>query len=176
MAMKLEIDKEYILKRIIAFVIMIMIIAGTGPVPASDTYTLTVQATVVGTCRFSAPTASTLTLPDITFDAAGNSAASSGSTNITYWCTKGTAPALQEQSTGTDFTGGTQNFARNLTNVDSIPYTLKLTDQGRLLTDTPATLTTITVTADVAAGAANGVEAAAAGTVYSDVVLIDINP
>jgi len=169
-------DKEDIMKKALILAMMLMIIAAAGSAFAADTYTLTVQATVFGTCRFSVPNSSTLVLPNITFDATGNSTASNGSTVITYWCTKGTAPALTEQSTLTDFTAAPQAFVRNLTNVDSFPYTLTLTNGGRNLNDPPAILSNITIDAVVAAGAANAVDAAAGGTLYQDTVLIDVNP
>ncbi len=166
--------QEAMMKRLLTFMVITVMLVLAGTALAADTYTLTVQATVVGTCRFSAPNASTLVLPNITFDATGNSTASTGNTTISYWCTKGTGPTLTEQSSGTDFTNGSQAFARALINgPDSIPYTITLTDNGRALTDLPTTPTNIDIQADVAAGAANTVTA---DVTYQDTVLIDITP
>jgi hypothetical protein len=168
-------NKEEFMKKVLTFMIMTLLIMAAGTALANDTYQLTVQATVVGTCRFTAPTSSTLTLPNITFDLAGNSTPSTGNTTISYWCTKGTAPTLTEQSTSTNFTGGsTGALPRTLVNgPDSINYTITLTDTGRALTDLPTTSTDINIQADVAAGAANNVTA---DVTYQDVVFIDVTP
>ena len=97
-------------KKLIAAAAMLI----CGVVQAADNHTITVNATVAGTCKFTSA-ASTVNL---TIDpTAATNVSQAGS--VQYRCTKGTSPVfdLASGSTGSDSGGNLVNGA------ESIPYT-----------------------------------------------------
>lgn len=86
------------MKKVLAITVAAAIVAMAGAAFASGTATVTVNATVVGTCQVNSAPTLTLTLdPTSALDA-------SASGNISLWCTKNTAFTVQDPngtSTGT---------------------------------------------------------------------------
>jgi hypothetical protein len=132
---------------------------------ASDTNTLTIDANVVGTCKFIDSTSS-LDLSDLPFDANGISTGTSGDVDVDFWCTKGTGYTISDSSANSNTLKGLT------TTTESIAYTRTLsgdTTGGGL-----GATTTLTVNVDVAiaAGAYDTVSAQA----YQDVVTLSFTP
>ena len=93
----------------------------SGAAAAGDNHSVTVNATVNGTCKFNAASSTV----NLTLDPTASSTATQGA-SVLYRCTKGTAPsfALASGSTGST-TGG------NLVNgAESIAYTFSSTSGG----------------------------------------------
>ena len=106
-------------KNLITATIAALLLAGNAM--AADSHTITVNATVTGTCKFNAPTSTV----NLTIDPTASTTLTQGA-NVLYRCTKGTAPAfaLSSGSTGSA-TGG------NLVNGgESIPYTFTSVSGG----------------------------------------------
>ncbi|HEU0265143.1 MAG TPA: spore coat protein U domain-containing protein, partial [Geobacterales bacterium] len=91
---------------------------------AADTNTLTVQATVLGTCKFSTGN-STLNFGNM--DPSSGSA-TSASTTTQFWCTKGVGGETVTADTGLHFAGTNRNLLGP--NNDVIPYSLTLNKDG----------------------------------------------
>lgn len=105
-------------KKMIA-ALMVMLVSGAAA--AGDNHTVTVNATVSGTCKFNAGTSTV----NVTLDPTASSTVTQNA-SILYRCTKGTAPtfALASGSTSSA-TGG------NLVNgAESIAYTFSSTSGG----------------------------------------------
>lgn len=162
------------MKKLIAVAMAIAIIAMAGvAMAANDTANVTVTASVVGTCKFTS--GGTLAIGELPFNADGTSAgktyAQVEDLVITYWCTKGAVYGLSDPAGS--FKNASVERSRSLTlGTDTIAYTLKITDQGRALTEPRATLTNITLDAMVAAAAYNDYTA---GT-YTDSVTLTLTP
>ncbi len=157
-------------KSFIALAAVILVIAMVGAVMAAGTNTLTVQANVLGTCKF----VSTTSLIDFgsidptTISGTVNAPQSS----TTFWCTKGTlasSPTLSVDN-GVNWTG-TSRAMKNSGNTDVIPYILTLTKDA-LTNQGPSVPRTLTINASALA---TDIQSASTGS-YSDTVTIDINP
>ena len=99
--------------------LMVMLVSGTAA--AGDNHTVTVNATVNGTCKFNAATSTV----NLTLDPTASSTVTQNA-SILYRCTKGTAPAFAFSSNSTSSgTGG------NLKNgAETIAYTFTNTPGG----------------------------------------------
>jgi spore coat protein U-like protein len=130
---------------------------------AADSHTITVNATVVATCKFNAP-ASTLNL---TLDPTASSTVSQ-TASVLYRCTKGTAPVFALASGSTSSAGG-----GNLVNgAESIAYTFSSTSGGAGTGVGTGNDKTLSVTVSVnQANAANVTPA-----VYTDTIAITLTP
>jgi len=108
-------------KSMVVFIALAVFAAG-GAAWAADTNTLTVSASVVGTCKFSSATSA------LTFGALDPSVGGDVNRSATtqFWCTRGvtTAPFTNDQ--GLHFAAG-KNQMRDAVSTDVIPYTLTLT-------------------------------------------------
>ena len=105
-------------KKLIAALVAMLV---SGAAAAGDNHTVTVNATVNGTCKFNAGTSTV----NVTLDPTASSTVTQ-TASILYRCTKGTAPtfALASGSTSSA-TGG------NLVNgAESIAYTFSSTSGG----------------------------------------------
>jgi spore coat protein U-like protein len=105
-------------KKLIAILVAMLV---SGAAAAGDNHTVTVNATVSGTCKFNAGTSTV----NVTLDPTASSTVTQNA-SILYRCTKGTAPtfALASGSTSSA-TGG------NLVNgAESIAYTFSSTSGG----------------------------------------------
>lgn len=156
--------------RFVIAALMHILVAGTAM--AADTATVTVTATVQGTCKFN-PAAQTPTLafgtltPDV---AAGNV---TGSTSLTYWCTKGVTPLWTVQAAQPlPYTGTIPGVTAG--NTDVIRYTIdSVTVSGPSLG--PGTTRTATVNGTIYANGANGYNLATADG-YSGTFVMELNP
>ncbi len=141
-------------------------ILGVGnAMAASDTNTLTINAKVVGTCKFVAATSS-LDLGDLPFDTTtGLSTGDTGNVDISFWCTKGISYTFVETSLNTD------NLAGLTTASELIPYTRTLSGFSGAGKG-PAAAETLNVKIDIAAGDYDAVSAQS----YKDVVTLSFLP
>ena len=152
------------MKKILLVAVVMAIVAMAGVVMAADTNTLTVNATVVGTCKFNAAT-STLNLsldPSSAVDA-------TASTTVTYWCTNGTTAAGVASNDGIHSVAVGQKRLSDGTNF--IPYSIALTG-GTQAGGGPASPKTLTINGTVLNAAFIN---AVAGT-YADTVMLSLNP
>ncbi|MGZ8474567.1 MAG: spore coat protein U domain-containing protein [Candidatus Deferrimicrobiaceae bacterium] len=145
--------------------IAVAVLAAGGAAWAADTNTLTVSASVAGTCKFSAPKTSALNFtldPSVGTDV-------SGSTTTTFWCTKGVTTDAITNNNGLHFNAGKNQMAATV-GTDVIPYTLSLTPDG-LTNGGPTVTRTLTI-----AGSVLGADytSKSAGS-YADTVVLTIN-
>jgi len=96
-------------------------VVGFGSVMAGDTNTLTVTATVVGTCKFNSATSS------LAFGSLDPSSASDASAtgSTTYWCTKGTVASTTADN-GSNYSGTSRRMSNGAATPEYIPYSLTL--------------------------------------------------
>lgn len=130
-----------------------------GLASAAGSTTVDVTAKVSAACKF---TAASMTAIDLgTIDPSTVSAAVTGTSNITYQCTKGTTPAVSITSGGTSLVDGAK----------SIPYTFSLgtAEAGVGFSGGSAK---VVATATIAKTDAQD---AAAGTAYADTVTLTID-
>lgn len=152
------------MKKLIVVLIAISIIAMSGVAMAGDTATLTVSASVTGTCKFNA--GATLDFgsldPSSTADATAQ-------VKPTYWCTKGTTATGVTAGQGLNYSSS--NRMAGGTPADFIPYSLSLTGG----TQTGAGKgTPLTLTIDGTITNANYINASAGS--YTDSVVLTITP
>ena len=111
-------------KRMVVIIALAVLTAG-GAAWAADTNTLTVQASVNGTCMFTGSKTSVLDFGAIDPSAAGPIPAS-GSTE--FWCTKGVTTDAISPGQGANWSGSSRRMAGP--GGDLIPYTLVLAPPG----------------------------------------------
>ncbi len=142
---------------------VILLLAGTAM--ASGTNTLTVTASVTGTCKFSSATSA------LNFGALDPSVGTNvnGSTTTQFWCTKGTTETLAADN-GANYSGGKRNM-KLTTGTDLIPYTLTLTPDGNANAG-PGTPRTLTIGGQVLGTDYTGKTAGS----YADTVVLSITP
>ena len=154
------------MRKSITVFISLAVLAAGGAAWAADTNTLTVSASVNGTCKFTGSKTSTLDFGAIDPSAAGPLPAS-GSTQ--FWCTKGVTTDAISPGQGVNWSGSSRRMAGP--GGDLIPYTLILaapsgTNAGPL---SPRTLnfSGSIVAADYAAVSAGS---------YTDTVTLTLTP
>ena len=152
------------MKKIALAIVVLAVVAFAGAAMAVDTNTLTVNANVVGTCKFNTAT-STL---NFTLDpsAGGNVTAN---TSVTYWCTKGQAASGVAADNGAHWSGTSRQMAMSPT--DLIPYSLTLTG-GAGMGGGPTSPLTLDISGTVLG---TDYTSAAAGA-YMDTVTLTLNP
>lgn len=157
------------MKKLLAIAAAAAILATAGTVMAADTNTLTVQASVTGTCKFSSPT-STLNFPALDPSVGTNV---NGSTTTQFWCTKGITTDAITAGNGSHWEAEVTAKRHMMDTVsgDFIPYSLTLTRDGNANAG-PASPRTLTI-----AGQVLGTDytAKTAGS-YSDTVVLNITP
>ena len=138
-----------------------------GAAYAADTSNMTVQATVVGSCKFN----STPTLDFVNLDP-DNATNGSGSSTISFWCTKGSSYTVTAGNGNNYDAGNTTRQMKGPGATDLIPYSLSL----------PAAAT------GTGAGKSTAITFAVSGTVlnanyinatvgsYTDTVQMAVNP
>lgn len=154
------------MKRVLAALTAVTAIAMAGSAMAADSNTLTVQASVTGTCKFSSPTST------LNFGALDPSLGTDvpGSTTTQFWCTKGVSTDAIVADNGLNFAGGKRQM-KDAVSTDVIPYTLTLTKDGNANAG-PATPRTLTVAGNVLG---SDYTSKSAGS-YSDTVVLNITP
>lgn len=151
---------------VVAAVALIVIVTGSIAL-AGDTNTLTVTATVLGSCKFNTAT-STLTF---TLDPS-SVADATVSTVPTFWCSNGTTVGTPTTNNGLNYSGGSKRMKSASNPTAFIPYSVTLTP-GSTTGAGKSTPINLTVTGTVLN--ANYINALAAND-YSDTVVITIAP
>lgn len=137
----------------------------SGAALAADTNTLTVNASVTGTCKFNSAT-STLDFGALDPSSTSNATASN---TTTYWCTKGSV-ASTTAGNGLNYSGTSRQLV-GPSPTDLIPYSLSLTGG----TQTGAGKSTpLTLTMNGGINNSNYINATAGS--YSDTVTLTITP
>jgi hypothetical protein len=141
-----------------------------GSAHALDTHTVTVNATVVGTCKFNSAT-STVTLTNNGTDIDPSLAvAATGNTDVTFRCTKNANSSISIG--GVAYAGA---LTRTLSSGgDNMSYTFTLTGATQSGTGFGAGGSDLTL--NIAGSIAASVVQAAAAGAYSDSVVLSINP
>jgi spore coat protein U-like protein len=148
--------------RIVLKVIAAAVLASTaGLASAAGNTTLNVTATVSAVCKFTAATMTDIGLG--TIDPSAVAAAVTGTSDITYKCTRGTTPVVT-------ITGGGTRTLTSGANTIAYTFSLGTHDQGTGYS-AAAAATKVVATASIAQAAAQD---AAAGA-YSDTVTLSIN-
>jgi len=154
------------MKKILAVIIAVAVTAMVGTAMAADSNTLTVQASVTGTCKFKSATST------LDFGALDPSATTNPTKTITtqFWCTKGITTDDISSGEGLYY-NGSKNQMKHVTSSDVIPYVLTLTKDGVANTG-PATPRTLTIKGDILNADYIGKDAGS----YSDTVVLNITP
>ncbi len=152
-------------KSILLFVTGLMVLLLSTAAMAAGTNTLTVQASVTGTCKFSTATST------LDFGALDPSVGTNvnGSTSTQFWCTKGTTQTLAAGN-GANWDGAKRNM-KLTTGTDVIPYTLTLTPDGNPNVG-PGSLRTLTIAGQVLGTDYTGKTTGS----YADSVTLTITP
>ena len=103
--------------------IALALLASGGVAWALDTNTLTVSASVVGTCKFTVPKTSTLDFGALDPSVVGPV---NGTTSTTFWCTKGVTTDTITADLGANPSGSTRRMKDIGVGTDLIPYSLTL--------------------------------------------------
>lgn len=147
--------------RLIPNVILAAVLASaSGMAAASGSTTVQVTATVSAVCKFAATTSPAIPLG--TIDPSAVSADVTGTSNITYNCTKNTTPTVSITSGGTTLTDGTNSIA--------YAFTLGTPDTGAGFSTSGSSK--VVGTAKILKADAQN---AAASTGYADTVTLSIN-
>lgn len=154
------------MKKSMAVFIALALLAAGGAAWAADTNTLTVTASVSGTCVFNSLTST------LNFGALDPSTpvAVNGSTNTQFWCTRGVTTDLITADLGLNPAGATRQM-RDSVSTDLIPYSLTLTPDGST-NQGPGSPRTLGISGTVLAADYTG---KTAGN-YSDTVTLTIAP
>lgn len=131
------------MKKLFTITAAAAIIAMAGSAMAADTNTLTVSASVTGTCKFSTAT-STLNFGSLDPSLATNPSATA---TPQFWCTKGVTTDAITAGNGLHFATKRQMIAAG-TSGDLIPYTLTLAKDTNANAG-PATPRTLTITGGI---------------------------
>ncbi len=160
------------MKRTIQATMIALLLVAAGVAAAADTAPVTVTATVVGTCRFSAGGAA-LGFGALPFDAAGNPdpAGATASTSLQFWCTNNASYTITDDDGQNETAPGARRMrSTTLATPEYIAYGMSYA---------PATGTgagpgnPITLTIDGTVGPVYGLNSADA---YSDTVTLTITP
>lgn len=143
---------------------VVLLLSGTAL--AAGTNTLTVNASVTGTCKFVSTTST------LNFGALDPSVGTTvnGSTTTQFWCTKGTTTDAVSADNGVNYAGGKRNM-KDAGSGDVIPYTLTLTKDANPNAG-PATPRTLTIDGQILGPDYTGKTAAN----YADTVVLSITP
>lgn len=155
------------MKKILLLVAVMTIVAIAGAAMAANSNTLTVSASVLGSCKFEAA-ASTVNFAAALDPTVGTDQNASGTT--TFWCTKGSGAPIITADNGSNW-NGTKRQMHDTVSGDLIPYTLTLTPDANpnLGPSSPRTLTigVAVLGTDYTANSAGN---------YADTVRLSINP
>jgi len=153
------------MRKSIPVFIALAVLAAGGAAWASDTNTLTVTASVTGTCKFSSTTSS------LDFGALdpSNAVIVNGSASTQFWCTKGVTTDVMTAGNGGHHNGTSRQMAGP--GGDLIPYSLTLSPVAGANAG-PASPRTLNIAGSVQAA---DYTSKAAGS-YSDTVTLSITP
>ena len=153
------------MKKLLSVLMVMFMVAMAGSALASGTNTLTVSASVTGTCKFVSGTST------LNFGALDPSSSSdtTGSGSTTFWCTKGTTQTLAAGN-GANWDGTKRNMLDAVSS-DKIPYTLTLTPDGGTNAG-PGSPRTVTIGGTIL----NADYVSKSAGSYSDTVSLNITP
>ncbi len=151
--------------KVLLMIALVVIVSLSSNAFGADTGTVNINATVVGTCKFTTNTANI----SVTLDpSVGGTVTGSGS--LVFWCTKNASYTVTDDD-GLYETGPNANRVFNSLASEYIPYTFTYTPTSGTGSG-PQNTITLTLTASFAQ---TDYENAAAGT-YSDTVTITVTP
>ncbi len=155
------------MKKLMAITLVAASVAMAGSAMAAGSNTLTVQASVTGTCRFNSATST------LDFGALDPAASTNPSATATtqFWCTKGVTTDVISAGNGLHYAGGSRQMEAAGTVKDVIPYSLTLTKDANANTG-PGAPRTLTITGGIVN--ANYINKVADN--YSDTVVLNITP
>lgn len=154
------------MKKTVLLVAAAVLIAAAGTAMAAGSNTLTVTASVTGTCKFSSGV-STLDFGSLD-PSVGNNVNVSPTTQ--FWCTKGVSTDVITANNGLNYDGTKRNMLDAVSG-DLIPYTLALSMDANPNAG-PASPRTLTLNGGVLGADYTGKSAGS----YSDTVTLNINP
>lgn len=152
------------MKKLIVIVAAIAIVAMAGVAMAGDTATVSVSASVTGTCKFNTGT-KTVTF---TLDPATDGDVTGSVSQPTFWCTKGTSYGITDDD-GVN-KSGTTHRVKHTESTEYIPYSFTYPPTG-----TGAGKTT-PITMDIAGTITNADYINASVGNYADTVTLTITP
>lgn len=147
-----------------ALIVAMALIGAGSTALAADSNTLTVQANVVGTCKF---VSGTSTLDFGNLDPSVNLPASASATTQ-FWCTKGVATDAIAPGNGLSYDGSKRNMKNG---AEVIPYDLALSADGNPNAG-PSSPRVLTINGTIAYADFKDKSAGA----YSDTVTLTITP
>ena len=153
------------MKKFLGMVMVLGLVLLTGVAFAADSNTLTVSASVSGTCKFVSATSS------LNFGALDPSVGNNvnGSTSINFWCTKGVITDSITADIGAHWSGSSRQMVE--AGGDLIPYSLTLTKDANT-NQGPASPRTLTINGTILGTDYTG---KTAGN-YTDTVTLSITP
>lgn len=153
------------MKKVILGVMVLVVLFSAKLSFSADTGTVNINATVVGTCKFTTST----TNINVSLDpSVGGTVTGSGS--LAFWCTKNASYTVADDD-GLYETGANQNRVFNSSANEYIPYTFSYNPTSGTGSG-PQTPITLNVSASFAQ---TDYQNASAGT-YTDTVTITVNP
>jgi spore coat protein U-like protein len=154
------------MKRAILAVAAVTFLLVAGAAMAADTNTVTVTASVTGTCKFSSPTS---TLGFGALDPS-SSADATATTSVSFWCTKGTTATLTDDDGLHKLVADGNRMQHQADSNEYIPYSFSYTPSS-LTGSGPNVPTTLTITGTITN--AEYVDALAGS--YSDTVVVSFD-
>ena len=153
------------MKKLVGLGMILGLVLLTGVAFAADSNTLTVSASVSGTCKFVSSTSS------LNFGALDPSVGNNvnGSTTVDFWCTKGVITDSITAGNGAHWSGSSRQMAE--AGGDLIAYSLTLTKDANT-NQGPASPRTLTINGTVLGTDYTGKTAGS----YTDTVTLSITP
>ena len=154
------------MKRLILTAMAVITAVMVSGAAMAATNTMTVSASVVGTCRFSAATST------LAFGALDPSSAADGggSVNVNFWCTRGTAYSMTDDDGLNELAANANRMQHAVTATEYIPYSNSYVAAGTGLGATSPIALTVTG-AILNADYINALEGA-----YADTVVLTVTP
>ncbi len=152
------------MKKLVGLMMVLGLVLLTGVAFSADNNTLTVSATVTGTCKFSSATSS-LSFGTLDPSVGGNVNASN---TTQFWCTKGVTETVAAGN-GAHYSGTSRQMIE--AGGDLIPYSLALAKDANI-NQGPGSPRTLTISGTVLGTDYTG---KTAGN-YSDIVTLTITP
>lgn len=154
------------MKKMFILLTAIGMLALTGNAMASGNNTLTVSASVTGTCKFVSTTST------LNFGALDPSSSSdvNGSSSTTFWCTKGVTTDAVAADNGGNWSGSSRQIKDSVSG-DLIPYSLTLTKDASSNTG-PSSPRTLTISGTIL----NADYISKTAGSYADTVTLSITP
>jgi spore coat protein U-like protein len=156
-----------------AFFLCVALVA--SPAFAAGSNTLSLAATVVGTCKV---TTAPATLDFLTIDPSGSSAVTA-TTSFSMKCTKSTVSTAASDNGGLNFSSGTKRMKHSVTATAFLPYAVTYSDDTGFTGQGfggAAGAQTVTVTGIITPAQFQNALVTTGVQLYSDTVTITVNP